>query len=55
VCSPEEFDKFLHQTYSGGGIRDFEMIDQLASERGLKFKNDVAMPANNQFLSWRKQ
>ena len=52
--SNEEFDRFLGRTYAEGGIRDFEAIDQLAEQGGLVFERDVAMPANNQFLTWRK-
>ncbi|MEP1208330.1 MAG: DUF938 domain-containing protein [Rhizobiaceae bacterium] len=48
------FDQFLRSTYDGGGIKDFEMLDQLATDNGLELESDTAMPANNQFLIWRK-
>lgn len=52
--SNRQFDGFLRETYPGGGIRDFETIDQMARNNGLEFQSDTAMPANNQFLVWRK-
>jgi cyclopropane fatty-acyl-phospholipid synthase-like methyltransferase len=52
--SNEDFDRFLQETYSGGGIRDFEHVDGLAVEQGMVFEKDIAMPANNRFLVWRK-
>lgn len=52
--SNAQFNGFLENTYSGGGIRDFEAIDGLANENGMTFVSDTPMPANNQFLVWRK-
>ena len=52
--SNADFDGFLRGTYEAGGIRDFEEVDQLAGEAGLTFFSDEDMPANNQFLIWRK-
>lgn len=52
--SNENFSNFLAETYPGGGIRDFETVDQLAKDNGLTFESDTPMPANNQFLVWRK-
>jgi cyclopropane fatty-acyl-phospholipid synthase-like methyltransferase len=52
--SNEKFNGFLETTYSGGGIRDFEAVDELAAKQGLTFVSDTPMPANNQFLIWRK-
>jgi len=52
--SNEQFSKMIEQNYHGGGIRDFEAIDKLARNEGLVFESDTAMPANNQFLIWRK-
>lgn len=49
-----EFNQFLQRTYPGGGIRDFETIDRLAQQHGMALERDTAMPANNQFLIWRK-
>ena len=36
------------------GIRDFESIDALARGIGLRLEEDVAMPANNRCLVWRR-
>ncbi len=52
--SNSDFNDFLESTYPSGGIRDFKTVDALASENGLTFVSDTPMPANNQFLVWRK-
>lgn len=52
--SNEQFDAFLRGTYEDGGIRDFERVDELAEANGLTFHSDSNMPANNQFIIWRK-
>lgn len=52
--SNQQFNGFLEQTYPGGGIRDFEALNELARTEGLSFESDTPMPANNQFLIWRK-
>jgi cyclopropane fatty-acyl-phospholipid synthase-like methyltransferase len=52
--SNADFSRFLGETYPGGGIRDFETVNQLAKDNGLTFESDTPMPANNQFLVWRK-
>ncbi|MGH8518131.1 MAG: DUF938 domain-containing protein [Panacagrimonas sp.] len=36
------------------GIRDFEAVDALAREAGLRLAQDHAMPANNRCLVWRR-
>jgi hypothetical protein len=36
------------------GIRDFEALAALANAEGLELDQDVAMPANNQMLVWRR-
>lgn len=51
--SNRQFDGFLRETYPGGGIRDFEAIDELARKQGLSVESDTPMPANNQMLVWR--
>ena len=53
--SNAEFDRFLRQNHPGSGIRDFEQINMLAEQAGLEFVQDIAMPANNQFLIWQKK
>ncbi|MEM1317461.1 MAG: DUF938 domain-containing protein [Pseudomonadota bacterium] len=52
--SNEQFDAFLRGTYEDGGIRDFERVDELAEANGMSFHSDTDMPANNQFIIWRK-
>lgn len=52
--SNARFDEWLRQRDSDSGIRDFEAVDALAKQAGLILKADVAMPANNQLLVWRK-
>lgn len=53
--SNASFNEFLVNTYPGGGIRDFEIVDQLASKAGFFLESDTGMPANNQFIVWRKR
>ena len=53
--SNADFDRWLRERYGSGGIRDFEYIAELASSAGLRFVSDTPMPANNQFLVFRKQ
>jgi hypothetical protein len=36
------------------GIRDFEAVNKLAEAANLKLIADVAMPANNRTLVWRR-
>ena len=52
--SNQRFDEFLKQQDSQSGIRDFEWIKQLAASAGLSLVNDIAMPANNQLLLFKK-
>ena len=53
--SNADFDVFLRNTYAGGGIKDFETLAGHAEANGLTLVQDIAMPANNQFLIWRKE
>lgn len=48
------FDQRLKGDDPVRGIRDFEWVDALARARGLALLQDVAMPANNRILIWRK-
>ena len=52
--SNRNFNQWLADRYDGAGIRDFETIDELAADNGLTFLSDQAMPANNQFIVWKK-
>lgn len=48
------FDAWLKRHDPASGIRDFEAINTLARAQGLRLADDVAMPANNQLLVWRR-
>jgi SAM-dependent methyltransferase len=52
--SNAQFDLWLKSRNPLSGIRDFEWVNELASEAGLTLLEDNAMPANNQLLVWRK-
>ena len=54
-ASNEEFDRFLTQRDPFSGIRDFEVIEQLATQASLTLISDTAMPANNQLLVFKRQ
>src|SRR5688572_21787961 len=48
------FDASLRAGDPASGIRDLEAVQALASATGLVFVADVAMPANNRCLVWRR-
>ena len=52
--SNREFDGWLKARDPRSGIRDFEAVDGLARAIGLRLVVDVAMPANNRTLVWRR-
>ena len=52
--SNAEFDAFLKRSNPEWGIRDFQHLNQLAEEHGMKIQADHPMPANNQLLVWQK-
>ena len=52
--SNREFDGWLKARDPRSGIRDFEAVDALANAIGLQLVADVAMPANNRCLVWRR-
>lgn len=52
--SNREFDAWLKGRDPRSGIRDFEAVDALARAAGLVLVDDVAMPANNRTLVWRR-
>jgi hypothetical protein len=52
--SNARFDAWLAANHPGGGIRDFEAVDELARDAGYTLAADNAMPANNRLLVWRK-
>ena len=52
--SNARFDASLRAADPGMGIRDFEDVEILAKKGGMVLVEDVAMPANNRTLLWRK-
>lgn len=52
--SNREFDGWLKARDPVSGVRDFEAVDALAAGIGLRLVADVAMPANNRCLVWRR-
>ena len=48
------FDAWLKQGGAHQGLRDFEAVDALAAQAGLKLIEDRAMPSNNRCLVWRR-
>lgn len=50
-----EFDRWLKARDPRSGIRDFEAVNVLAAAAGLSLAGDVAMPANNRSIWWRKR
>lgn len=53
--SNARFDLWLKDRDRQSGIRDFEAVDQLATDQGLALIADHNMPANNQLLIWQRQ
>lgn len=53
--SNREFDGWLKARDPRSGIRDAEAVDALARAIGLQRVADVAMPANNRCLAWRRE
>lgn len=52
--SNRDFDAWLKARDPRSGIRDFEAVDALAAAEGLCLVADVAMPANNRCLVWKR-
>ena len=52
--SNASFDLWLKQRDKDSGIRDFDAIKALAENIGLVLQQDIAMPANNQLLIFKK-
>jgi len=53
-ASNAAFDRSLKQRVPHMGIRDFEEVNRLAQSTGFVLLDDVAMPANNRCLVWRR-
>jgi trans-aconitate methyltransferase len=54
-ASNAAFDESLRQRAPLMGIRDFEAVDALAGRADFELLGDVAMPANNRSLVWRRR
>lgn len=52
--SNARFDVWLKENDPESGIRNFEDLDLLAGQAGMRMKQDYAMPANNRILYWEK-
>jgi cyclopropane fatty-acyl-phospholipid synthase-like methyltransferase len=52
--SNARFDVWLKARDPASGVRDFEAVDALARAQGLVLQQDIAMPANNRTLVWRR-
>ena len=48
------FDKRLKESSPNRGLRQVEMIDEIAQRLGLQMTGNLSMPKNNRILSWRK-
>lgn len=53
--SNARFDASLRSDHPKRGLRDFEAVNGLASDAGLTLLEDVAMPANNRCLIFKRQ
>ena len=52
--SNASFDIWLKEQAPHRAIRDFEAVEELASEEGMTLVKDYEMPANNRLLVWEK-
>jgi cyclopropane fatty-acyl-phospholipid synthase-like methyltransferase len=52
--SNREFDAWLKARDPRSGIRDVEAVRALAAGIGLRMVDDVALPANNRCLLWKR-
>lgn len=52
--SNARFDQWLKDRDIESGIRNFEDVNSLAQNAGMKLHDDIEMPANNRLLVWRK-
>jgi len=48
------FDASLRAGNPASGLRDFEAVDALAVQAGLRLLEDRAMPANNRCITWQR-
>jgi len=52
--SNRKFEDWLKNIDPERGIRDFEAVNQLAEQAGMKLIEDYEMPSNNRILVWEK-
>lgn len=52
--SNKQFDNWLKSRDPASGIRDFEVIAELADANGFVLMDDIEMPVNNRLLVWKK-
>lgn len=52
--SNQKFDQWLAAQNPQSGIRDFEVVNELAKKQGFSLIEDNPMPANNQCIVWQK-
>lgn len=52
--SNREFDAHLRARNPAMGIRDLADLTPMAARLGLELEEDIAMPANNRILVWRR-
>lgn len=52
--SNAQFEEWLQARDPASGIRDQEWVTSLAVAAGYALEEDLAMPANNRLLCWRK-
>ena len=53
-ASNAEFDALLKHRDPASGIRDFDDLDRLARDSGLRLLRDYPMPVNNRTLVWMR-
>ncbi len=54
TSSNAQFDLWLKERDRQSGVRDFEAVNQLARQQRLSLIQDYPMPANNQFLIFKR-
>ncbi len=52
-ASNASFNEWLKKRGAQMAIRDFEAVNALAEDTGLRLLEDIAMPANNRLLIWQ--
>lgn len=53
--SNENFDLWLKERDPVSGIRHFDEVNRVAERGGFELEGDIAMPANNRSVWWRKR